>query len=200
MNRYIKAMEIGLAHEEKGISYFDLVKGLRQDIGDEWAKEAEITFFYWFIENFQPKQRIRNNDDLGTNFFIWRMKNPNPSDSDLTGVMSGELQLELGQKWFLKGQAAKQYLDYLELQESRIAATQARKQSNYSIWIAIGAILISTLLGAYSIKSSPEPPYDVKIVDDRTGIKELEKENDSLRNELHEAQILIGISKSDSLE
>ncbi|MEM6813280.1 MAG: hypothetical protein AAF600_02685 [Bacteroidota bacterium] len=100
----------------------------------------------------------------------------------------------MNRKYWQDGNANKQYLDYLELQESRKAATTARKQSSWSIGIALLAIVVSSLLGLYSINSAPkpiQPPYDVKIIEDRSGADELNKENDSLRNRLYEANILI---------
>ena len=53
MNRYIKAMEIGLANEENGISYFDLVYELHGSKEKCFSEGAEITFYSWFKNNFE---------------------------------------------------------------------------------------------------------------------------------------------------
>ncbi len=104
----------------------------------------------------------------------------------------------LADKYFLKGTAAKQYLDYLELKESRITSAQARKKSFWSIIIAIGAFVISTILGAYSIYSSPKPPFDVKVIENTTRTDELFKDNLELKQELYEAEMLMQIYEGES--
>ena len=50
-NRYIKAMEIGLAYEDVGITYPNLINKIQQHTG-KMTLYAESTFYYWFIDNF----------------------------------------------------------------------------------------------------------------------------------------------------
>ena len=44
-------MEIGLAHEDIGITYIDLIDKLQEETG-KMSPYAESTFYYWFIDNF----------------------------------------------------------------------------------------------------------------------------------------------------
>jgi hypothetical protein len=184
MNRYIKAMEIGLANEKDGISYFDLVDQLENQLKYKFNYSAEYTFLSWFVDNFRYKGEYINKEIFigNVDWFLKDKVGYGYASEYRSGVAS--VKYTLSQKFYLNGEAAKQYLDYLELKESRIAATQARKQSNFSIAIAIGAILISTILGWYTIRTAPQPPYDVKIMEDRTKTNELEKENEKLKEKL----------------
>ena len=55
-------------------------------------------------------------------------------------------------------------------------------------------IVLSTIFGIPSLLRKPEtskPPFNVKVIEDKTRTKELQKEGDSLRNELHEAKMII---------
>ncbi|MDV7138242.1 hypothetical protein R3X28_05110 [Maribacter sp. TH_r10] len=213
MNRYIKAMEIGLANEKDGISYFDLVEELEEALGYSMEAATEATFYFWFVDNYSTqnyeiKLSIEWKSDFQTYLDLKHMVVPmNMSKREKAQSISKRIK---NVKWFLNGNAAKQYLDYQELQESRIAAKQASKQSNYSIGIAIGAIIMSTFLGAISIFSSPKPPFDVNILEDRNKLKQLErelqqlkidikKENNELKERLYEAEMLIAVYESDSL-
>ncbi|TDT44963.1 hypothetical protein CLV90_2042 [Maribacter spongiicola] len=199
MNRYIKAMEIGMANEQNGISYFELVKQIEKFQGYSFGKESELSFLFWFSQNFsRSDQKIKSTDIKNYRLVLDKKYGKTVAD-----VNKGQMELAkkfLRYKYWLDGTASKQYLDYLELQESRIASTQARKQSNISIWIALVAIILSTALGAYSIYSSPKTPYDVKIIEDKTKNIKFEKENKQLKEKLYKAELLIKVlEKNDSL-
>src|SRR5690606_25698802 len=98
--------------------------------------------------------------------YSYLIENANGSTYHERGV-NVRLYDYLNQKWFLNGEASKQYLDYLELQEARLAAIQSRKQSNWSIVIAVGAIVLSTVFGIISMyqQENAQPPYEVKIIE-----------------------------------
>ncbi len=205
MNRYIKAMEIGLANEEKGISYFDLKEQLQRELGTKFCENSESTFVYWFIDNFTYRY---GKNDYNSFRSKWLKCLEYNAGNEKNIVEDITIKGFLINKFFLNGNASKQYLDYVELQESRIAATQAHKQSNISIWIALIAIVISGGLGTYSIFSSPKPPYEVKVIEDRTSVRQLEKkikglevnyqkENEKLKNELYEAKTTISTLKGE---
>jgi|SRR5690606_32637436 len=61
MNRYIKAMEIGLANEKEGISYFELLEKMQKDLGYTFNRSAEATFLSWFDENFESVGNFNRN-------------------------------------------------------------------------------------------------------------------------------------------
>ena len=197
MNRYIKAMKIGLDNEETGISYFDLfysVKGTKEKVS---SNEAEISFFMWFLQNFHnTEDRHYPDANLIREYRVWLIKEEQDKKYHDFNWLSVQDKNYLNSKWFLNGQAAKQYLDYVEL-------TDARKQAKITSWFSIVSILIAVaaiLIGVFSRNDSPNPPYDVKIIEDRTKVKELQNENDQLKEELYKAEMLIKTYESDSLK
>ena len=222
MNRYIKAMEIGLTNEKLGITYNDLIKELDADYGHNMSVFAECTFFYWFVDNFSAtnyEPKLYSGWKTQFEYCYYFKNNVEKTKSNLTE--SGESlykQLEYF-KWFLNGSAAKQYLDYLELQESRKTAQTAQIAANTanqhaitstdlakkSIKLSTYAIIISSVLGLLAIiipliirENMVKPPYDVKVIEDiRT--KELEKENKDLSEKLYNAELMIKALQTDSL-
>jgi len=165
-------MEIGLAHEEKGISYFDLVYELHGTKEKVFSKEAEITFFKWFQDNFDCEgpswSQINNNLEFKN--YLTRNENSrhyHVKDHDIN------LHNLLSNLFFLKGSGAFQFQEYLELVEARKTAAEAKRQSNISIGLAVIAIIISAVLGLVALYST----QDVKIVEDGTKTLQLEKEN-----------------------
>lgn len=192
-------MEIGLNNEDTGINYFDLfygVKGTKEQVG---SKEAEISFFIWFLQNFHNAEDRHHKDaDLILEYRIWLIRGAAASKYHNFDGLKLEYKNYLNSQWFLNGNAAKQYLDYLELKEARITATQARKQSNVSILIAIGAMVASVILGAYSISSSPEPPFDVKIIENNVDTDNLKKENEQLKEKLYKAEMMVRVLEEKS--
>ncbi|WP_339725706.1 hypothetical protein [Maribacter stanieri] len=202
MNRYIKAMEIGLANEENGISYFDLVYELHGSKEKCFSEGAEITFYSWFKNNFElgtVDHELFSGTSKGQ-FQDFLRKNDNDGKYHIDGYYP-EFYRILNDKWFLNGTAAKQYLDYLELKESRIAASEAQKSSlkanekaNISIKVAIVTIVISVLLGLIPLfkkSKTPKPPFEVKIIEDKTRNDELKKEVQDLKEKLYKAEIMI---------
>ncbi|MFD2589087.1 hypothetical protein ACFSQJ_19335 [Croceitalea marina] len=188
-NVYIKSMEIGF-NNPNGIKYFDLKKRIEETTSIKFDSSLESTFIKWIGESFESTF-----DDKNQLNAIISNSQPYIRFREGVDIIYKNAYDDFSfRSWVIKGATVKQYLDYLELQESRKAAIQAKKQSNLSIWIAIGAIIISTILGVISILNSPkppQPPYDMKIIEDKSGMKELQKENDSLKNEIYEAQMLI---------
>lgn len=167
MNRYINAMEIGNANEKDGITYFELVNQLEKIMGYKFDSNSESTFYYWFVDNFSTyNNEIKLNSRWKADFHSYLNKKHQFSRLDIDIQNKGH-QMEINFKliqWFLNGEASKQYLDYIELSESRIAATDARQKSIVSIRIAVAALLASAILGIYSIYPNPKTPYDVRII------------------------------------
>jgi len=192
-------MEIGLANEEKGISYFDLVEQVQTSLGFKFGKQSELTFLIWFGNNFSKSEKRLNHEDYSNFKWLQELRSSGVLDASLK-QRADTVKSRLSFKYWLDGLAAKQYLDYVELQESRKAAIQARKQSNKSIWIAIGAIIVSSALGLYSLYNTsepPQPPFEVKVIEDKTNTKQLQKRVDSLKNEIYEAQMIIDSYETD---
>tara|TARA_R110002020_G_scaffold156218_2_gene338056 strand:+ start:37617 stop:38225 length:609 start_codon:yes stop_codon:yes gene_type:complete len=194
MNRYIKAMEIGLANEIEGISYFDLVKKIEDYHGKKMGDNEEATFYYWFLENFSRiNEEITNLKTFKTDFSSFLKGRNLPKDTRLAGTIENRVRDIvdlLNLPYYLKGNAAKQYLDYLEL-------TEARKQAKATSWfsiISIGIAVIAILIGVFNkneIPQPPKPPYDVKIIEDNTKVKDLQNENDQLKEKLFKAEMMV---------
>ncbi|MBW8241476.1 hypothetical protein K1F50_01600 [Muricauda oceani] len=193
-NRYIKAMEIGLAHENEGISYFDLVYELHGTKEKVFSKEAEITFFKWFQDNFDCEGPSWSHINNNLEFKNYLTRNEN---SKHYHVKDHDVNLHnlLNNLFFLKGSGAFQYQEYLELVESRKTAAEAKRQSNISIGLAIGAIIISIVFGIISLLST----QNVKIMEDKTRTQQLEKENGQLKEELYKAEMMLEAQVSDSI-
>ena len=206
-NRYIKAMEIGEANEDEGISYFDLIEGINNMNVKTIGMHAEKTFFEWFMDNFTS---YNGKGDLNAhrNYIkdYLRQKNGVEIQHDRIERLN-QFKALLNNKYFLDGQASKQYLDYKELQQSvesakvaQTASIEANKKSTTSIRIAIFALIVSGILGVVQIVTSPKPPYDVKITEDNPKVKELEKnlqqkdiEVKNLKEELLKADMMIRV-------
>lgn len=211
MNRYIRAMEVGNEFEDTGITYFDLLQEMHGTKEKTFSSQAEYTFFLWFIDNFscEYEPTFKHTSRTLNSEFLDFLKRPNLGYHQ--DNMTRETHKHLSQKFFLNGQASKQYLDYQELQQSRMAANRAQdsartanEKSTKSIKLAIVAIIISALLGIASIlvplylDLTPKPPYDVKIIEDMTRVKNLETENKVLKDKLYRAELMIEVYESEN--
>ncbi|KAB7528230.1 hypothetical protein F8C76_10185 [Flagellimonas olearia] len=215
MNRYIKAMEIGMAHENIGITYNNLIDKIQKDSG-KMTIYAESTFYYWFVENFSAtniEAKLYTGWKTSFQYYYYFKHGITKPKGNLTE--SGEsLYRQLDSlKWFLNGEASKQYVDYLELQESRQTAQDAREASREanekaakSIRLAIWAIIVSAAVGIFSViidlaafSKSPVPPYDVKVIEDKSRAEQLERENGELKDELYKAEMMLEAYESDSV-
>lgn len=195
MNRYIKAMEIGLESEKDGISYFDLLKQLNQSLGYKFESYgSEASFISWFLQNFSDGGGKAQNKYIENNkIWYWKL-NQGEEFAEEYKPHARAIKTYFEKKYWLDGQAAKQYLDYQELQESRKMAASAKKQSNISIIIATMALLASSGLGIYSIATTPKMPYHVNVVEDKNTSQKL----DEVSNQLMEIQTQFKSQATDS--
>jgi hypothetical protein len=199
-NRYIKAMEIGLAHEKEGISYFDLITELEFQLNFKFGDESELTFLVWFSQNFRRSDKDITRMDVQN--YRWYIKQRNGIEiSGHQTKTAKDVERDLKYKYWLNGEASKQYLDYQELVESRQTAQDAReaskeanKKAAKSICLAIASIVISGIVGVVSIiidLAAPKPPYDVNVIEDKTKVERLEKENLQLKEELYKVEMML---------
>lgn len=194
-NRYIKAMEIGLSHEEEGISYFDLVAELETKQGEPFIQSAYITFYYWFVENFTTTHSdLMKLDGLKRDIHLYfGYKSQKNLDKTRQEKLAG-IEATLKVKWFLKGTASKQYIDYVEYKAARKSSVRATYLASFSILIAIASFYLTY----QSSKETPRPPYDVKVIEDKSRAEQLERENGELRDELYKAEMMLEAYESDS--
>ncbi|MGS2738773.1 hypothetical protein [Sinomicrobium sp. M5D2P17] len=157
MNRYIKAMEIGNAYEKEGITYYELKDKLRI----EFDVNSETTFVKWFMKYFDTAIDYTIRTPINTSYlneltYQFILKNHN---------CEGRFQIiqkTLESKSFLTGEASKQYLEYIELKESRESSKLAiekaeesiklaKKSTNLARWALIIAIITSVISIVFSI-------------------------------------------------
>lgn len=75
LNRYIKAMEIGLNNEERGITYFDLVEELEKELNFKFGEQSKLTFLVWFSQNFRKSDNDLTREDVRN--YRWYIKQNN---------------------------------------------------------------------------------------------------------------------------
>jgi|GEM_PF-2854344 len=123
MNIYIKAMEIGNDCEKSGISYHRLRDVLNKVHGYKMDPQREFTFLQWFIENFKcHDSNTVNIENAILNYVKMRLMPGRDNELEFDLVYDNWLR----NRFFLSGQASKQYIDYLELQQSREAAERSQ--------------------------------------------------------------------------
>jgi len=123
MNMYIKAMEIGYESND-GIMYSHLKLQIENSLNIEISGKKETSFAYWVLQRFDGYEILkRNNEDYWYTEIINREDEGNIGNISEIGFFSELL--------FMKGSTTKEYLDYLELKESRKQSkdvTQVEKQ------------------------------------------------------------------------
>lgn len=193
-------MEIGLANEEKGISYFELVKQVEAQLNYKFGVQSELTFLVWFSENFRRSNNKLTASDI--NDYRWYQKQRDGIkfvDSYLTNAKSIEEKLKF--KYWLNGTASKQYTDYKEYRATRKSSKLASIFATVSIIIAI----ISFWYGYQAQNEVPKPPFEVKIIEDKTSVKDLENKIEQIQadfkeqsEQLYKAEMLISVYESEN--
>ncbi len=178
-NIYIKAMEYGY-NNPQGFEYTELKDNIEGQLKLSLNQDAEYGLVEWFIESFTSVDNYSHSHKNGL-LEAFRLNNENTS-----------MQRFLNSTWIIRGLTTKQYIDYLELKESRENSNRAFKTSIGSIVIALASVVISWYLSFNSPKPIA-PPYDVKIIEDKTSTKQLEKEVMELEEKLFQAELLIEV-------
>lgn len=186
-NRFIKAMEIGLLHEKNGISYFELLDLVQAELNYNFEAYAEATFYSWFIENFDKPTKNHKSVQLDEYDFYRFLLERDSKQVDNISPNSQRLKKQLEENYFVKGNVAKQYLDYVELQESRASAKRSSYLSIISIFVAVAAIFF----GLFKKDNLPNPPYDVKVIEDTSFDKQQAEMIMELEEKLQKAEMLI---------
>ncbi|WP_228235893.1 hypothetical protein [Allomuricauda sp. M10] len=188
---YLKAMEIGYSHPY-GIKYFDLKKKIEEETNIVFNPTMEPTFMKWvgdyFDSTYYSKEDLNQDIEYSISFFRDVLKVNKKYEQAYNSFSF--------RAWVIKGETVKHYLDYLELQESRKTAIEAKRQANVSTWLALGAIIISIVLGLVSLLYT----QDVRIVENNPRVEQLEKENVRLKDELYKAELMLDAYESDTLK
>ncbi len=189
-NIYIIAMEFGF-NNPNGLKYSWLRKEVERKLGEAIAPDAEYAFIDWISESFS----CTDFNDLQLEKKLEWIKHHLVLSSGNVERFDKSYKEFNKAVWVMKGSTTKQYLDYLELKETRKNAKQASGLSIFSIFVAVAAILI----GAFQNVGTPKPPFEVKVIEDKTRTDPLEKKIDQLEERLYEAETLIAVYKSDTL-
>lgn len=158
-NIYIKALNIGVKNPN-GIKYQKLVEAITDVINENLNNQAEYNFIEWLVDNFHNSEL--KSDTLKLSF----LGNARAvlSEHEVASAYHQGYQKVMEHPWLLKGKAIKQYLDYLELKESREQAAKANRRAMYSIAIAVLSLVFSILFSVFAPKP-PMPPYDVRVLE-----------------------------------
>lgn len=157
----------------------------------------------WFNSNFSGEiGKIDYYNNVGK-LRMYLLKRDGKELDSAKSSSADSMKRVLRMNYFLNGEVSKQYLDYLELKESRISAErvqtasiEANKKSSTSIKLAIFAIiagLVGTIITVVQNCYNPNPPYEVKVIEDRPRTIELEKDNKQLKEELIKAQMAVKV-------
>nr|WP_298997266.1 hypothetical protein [uncultured Allomuricauda sp.] len=158
-NIYIKALDIGMKNPN-GIKYQKVVEAIADVINENLNTQAEYNFIEWLVDNFH------NSELKSDNLKIKFLGNARAvlSEQEVAKTYHQGYDNVMNHPWLLKGKAIKQYLDYLELKESREQAAKANRRAMYSIAIALLSLAFSILFSVLSPKP-PMPPYDVRVLE-----------------------------------
>jgi hypothetical protein len=120
-NIYIAALEIGVS-TMTGISFEEMCQSLRQK-GYKIEKEFEYFFMAWFF----------------TAFFVDGIHGSMVSQNQFGGLLQNADAMKTFRvrKGIISGEAYFQYLDYVELKETRKMSRDSSSLATISIWIAI---------------------------------------------------------------
>lgn len=178
-------MKFALENEKCGISYWELVDKINDVTGLNMGIEAEMSFADWFKDNFYFIHGSAHLIKVSSIKAIRESsyKEPPVSGGDIDTVAAKE---QLEKKFFLKGLAAKQYQDYLELVEARRTARNSITIAVFSIVIAILALIINTY---FSYKEYKKPT----VIQSETSIS-------SNKTDLYPTEILPDTVSKDSVQ
>ncbi|WP_417237223.1 hypothetical protein [Bizionia paragorgiae] len=157
-NIYIKAMEIGYNHNN-GIYYSQMKAYIERDLNIQMSKAREYTFISWFLNHFQSKDSADALPDSIYKLKYYILQGEKHNERAYAEIMT--------QIFYMKGETVKQYLDYVELKEARMQSKNAQQSSTIAIFIAIITLLISVYFSA----TTPQPPFEVKVIDKPIPIK-----------------------------
>ncbi|WP_127137993.1 hypothetical protein [Flagellimonas oceanensis] len=191
---YVMAMEIGSEFPD-GITFDELIEKIEKKSGKTISINAKYGLVEWFVEAFTTDDRIRASSHKP--FETYRTMIPSYFRDKRDFYLPAFQDFQRA-KFVLSGKTFKQYIDYLELKESREQALKANRTAKVSIWIAMITLLASTIIPLFS-KPIPQPPFEVEVIDDKTQNQALELEIRALKEELQRVETLIQTYKSDTL-
>ncbi len=159
-NIYIKAMEIGYDHNN-GIHYSKMKALLEENLKFQMNKAREYTFLSWFLNHFQSQDSADILPDTLYKIKFYVLNGgAKHNEKAYAEIMT--------QRFYIKGETVKQYVDYLELKEAREQAKNAQKAST----IAIGIAILTLAISIYFSATAPKPPFNVNILEKSNPVKE----------------------------
>ncbi|WGK64108.1 hypothetical protein [Croceiramulus getboli] len=173
---YSDARDYGYLNPTEGITFYSLLEHLQlsYDLSDNFL----LHFADWFLENF--KSTTPQNDGDRIRAFKLELTNYDYNRSWLEQLKT--------KRFYLKGDAEKKHIDYLELR-------QARRSSNRAFKLSIGAIIISIITGFgttwYTNENTPEYPTEIRLNSEQNEaiLESLERLNQKLDREKNDSLI-----------
>lgn len=190
---YVMAMEIGSEFPD-GITFNELVTKIENKLGKKISKNARYGLVEWFVGAFTTDDQIRGLSHKPFETYHTIIPSYFRNKRDMYALAFQDFQLA---KFVLSGNTFKQYVDYLELKESREQAIKANRTAQISIWIAMITLAVSILYPLFS-EPTPKPPFEVKVIESKVQNEKLEQEIKTLKVELQKAEMLISTHTLDS--
>lgn len=189
------AMEIGSEFPD-GITFDELVTKIEDKSGKKISKNAKYGLVEWFVEAFTTDDQIRGLTHKPFETYHTMIPSYFRNRRDMYELAFKDFQLA---KFVLSGNTFKQYVDYLELKESREQAIKANRTAQISIWIAMITLAVSILYPLFS-EPTPVPPFEVKVIESKVQNEKLEQELKITKDKLQKAEKLISTNQSDTLK
>lgn len=143
---YVLAMEIGSQFPD-GITFDELVTKIENKSGKKISTNARYGLVEWFVEAFTTDDQIRGLSHKPFETYHTMIPSYFRNKRDIYELAYKDFQLA---KFVLSGNTFKQYIDYLELKESREQAKKANRTAIISIIIAMITLVISILVPLFS--------------------------------------------------
>lgn len=195
-NIYIKAMEIGFKHQVDGIKYGNIKNELEKALNFEFSSSSEYAFLTWFLHYFTSNDTSISISEKATNDFLLTVNKYFKSHPE--GLPELYYNKILATIFFIKGEAVKQYTDYLELEQAKKIGNRAYGKSVLSNRLSIISIFLVIVfftipMGIDFFKKDNYKPQEVIIIEDETkhfDEKKFKKEIiDSIMNFLNEKKL-----------
>lgn len=131
------------------------------------SPDVERAFLTWVLRNFVSKNSHYYDSKSSSSLYNYFLPgNDIHANNAYTNATSGE--------FYIKGETIKNYLDYLELQEARKVAQEARESSNKAIkiaqWSLFAAIFAALLPFSYTICKDNSVKENATLIDNYTEV------------------------------
>lgn len=176
---YVLAMEIGSQFPD-GITFEDLVKNIESKLGKSLSMNSKYGLVEWFVDAFTTSDWIRSSSSAPLESYRSIIPSYFRVKHERYELTFRDFQRA---RFVLSGNTFKQYVDYLELKESREQAKKANRTALISIIIAMITLVISILFPFFT-EPIPKPPFEVRVINANGINQDLEKQTETMDQEI----------------